>query len=1253
MIKKYALLLMISAILPYQMMAEWIPVDGEIATSKAPKVTLLSTDGNSTVLRIDLAGFELKDLVSDDKTYQSVDLLNDIFTTQSGYPELPYVAEVLAIPDRSGLSIEVIATGEMLTFSNFNLPPARPSWWEGEEEPGYVEYNPAYNSSDVYPAEMVKVGSPSVFRDFRIARVSVFPVRYIASTSELHVYKSVTVRVNYDKGEVVNPKTSANKPIPPSFAALYRSTILNYEQVLETRDGSREEGHELMLCIMPDEFVDSFQPYAEWNRQTGTDVVITAFSQIGANGNNPDIIKNHITDAYYNWQIPPSYVLIVGDDGIFPKKIVNYDYSFPNDDYFVEIAGNDHFPEMMIGRFTNQGDYRMRVMINKYMLYEREPYIDETDWYKHGTCCSNNAYESQVETKRFAAERMREDGGFVVDTLMSDGTWGSNCSMDEDDIIDVLNAGRSYLNYRGEGWTSGWSANCYSFHTNHVSSLNNGRKFTFVTSIGCGVTMFDAGGGNCFGEEWIQLGSLTEPRGGVAFIGPTSNTHTTYNNRIDKGIYQGMFVEGMDTPGQAMLRGKLYMFNVFGGDPWVEYHYRVYTVLGDPSLHIWKDVPLQVNVDHVTEIPVGVNQLEINVDFAASGQAADSVMVCVTGTEVFVVGYTDASGKAFIDVTPTYEDTLTVTVRGGNVYPYQSQVVVTQEEELVEPEGTPEIVDIDGNNDGLINPNENGQITITLKNWGSQTVSGIEASMSSDNPFVQVITTNPVNFGDMAPGGTVTGDPFQFFIDQNCPTGQAVSLKLTVTSTQSTWEYNFDVDVNGCHLAYTNFMVSDYGASNMNYCADPGESVDLFFSVINDGLDVAPEVMGTLTSSDPYITIDDQTASFGSLLINGSAVNTNDYFSLSIDESCPTGYMAEFSLTLFTQGGNYPYEITMNYSMPVALPVPADFTGPDTYGYYAFSSEDSFFDQTPVYDWVEIDDIGTSINIFGESDYTETVDLPFTFKYYGQDYNKLRISTDGWVAFGNGVQTAPINNVLPYNDNVNNMVAVFWDDLHNISFADGDLLYYYDDANHRFIVEWDSITRNDQGPEPIREEFQVLLLDPAHYTTTTGDGEILMQYRKMFDVAYSTIGIENNTQDIGLQYVFNDNYNPTANLISDGLAIKFTTEEPFASVTVSVDDENDFVNKNGYGLEQNHPNPFNNYTWINYSLPETGSVLLQVFDIRGKLVRTLVNDEQSSGMHSIQWKGDNTAGVSLKSGVYIVRLKTDGFTETMKMFMLK
>jgi len=661
------------------MNAEWVSVDKNKTSNTPPKVTVLSDDNNSTVIKIEISGFDVKEFYSEGKTYQSLDLLSEAFSAKPGYPELPYIAKVLAIPDHAGISVEVLETTNVQTFKNVHLQPAQLSWLEGEPESPYEENIEAYKSADVYPTEYAKVDPPSVFRDFRIARVSFFPVRYVPAKKELQAVSSITIRINYGTGKVVNPKTTSKKAIAPSFAKLYRSFIFNYQNVLDKLYDGKETGREVMLCIMPDQFVNSFQPYAEWKRQSGTDVHITKFSDIGANANNPITIKNHIADAYHNWEHPPTYVLLVGDDGIFPIKIVNYpNYSFANEDFFVEIDGNDFFPEMMIGRLTNQNDYELQVMLNKFMSYEKEPYTADTDWFKKGICCSNNYYTSQVSTKRFTAGVMIEDGGFTsVDTLMSDGGWG-DCTMDINDVLSAINDGRSYLNYRGEGWTHGWEAACYMFYTSDVSSLNNGEKLTFVTSIGCGVAKFDDFEGNCFGEEWLELGSTDNPKGAVAFIGPGSNTHTTYNNKLYKGIYVGMFQGGMDTPGQAMLRGKLYMYNVFGNDPKVEYHYRVFYVLGDPSLHIWKDVPLAVNVSHSSSVPVGYSQPEFTITFASSGLPVANAQVCLFGDDVYATGVSNATGKAIIGITPETEGTLTVTVRGGNVIPYQGTMDVIQ-----------------------------------------------------------------------------------------------------------------------------------------------------------------------------------------------------------------------------------------------------------------------------------------------------------------------------------------------------------------------------------------------------------------------------------------------------------------------------------------------------------------------------------------------------------------------------------------------
>ncbi|MFA7360086.1 MAG: PQQ-dependent sugar dehydrogenase [Candidatus Kapaibacterium sp.] len=91
----------------------------------------------------------------------------------------------------------------------------------------------------------------------------------------------------------------------------------------------------------------------------------------------------------------------------------------------------------------------------------------------------------------------------------------------------------------------------------------------------------------------------------------------------------------------------------------------------------------------------------------------------------------------------------------------------------------------------------------------------------------------------------------------------------------------------------------------------------------------------------------------------------------------------------------------------------------------------------------------------------------------------------------------------------------------------------------------------------------------------------------------------------------------------------------------------------GYNLYQNYPNPFNPNTMISYYLPKTGLVKLQVFDINGKQVRTLVNNSQTAGRYGISFNGKDDNGANIPSAIYYYTLSSDDFTETRKMVMIK
>ncbi|MCD4711784.1 MAG: T9SS type A sorting domain-containing protein, partial [Clostridiales bacterium] len=83
------------------------------------------------------------------------------------------------------------------------------------------------------------------------------------------------------------------------------------------------------------------------------------------------------------------------------------------------------------------------------------------------------------------------------------------------------------------------------------------------------------------------------------------------------------------------------------------------------------------------------------------------------------------------------------------------------------------------------------------------------------------------------------------------------------------------------------------------------------------------------------------------------------------------------------------------------------------------------------------------------------------------------------------------------------------------------------------------------------------------------------------------------------------------------------------------------------------PNPFNPETTINYSLPVDSHVVIEIYNIRGQKVKTLVDHSVEAGRHSVVWSGKNEHGISVSSGVYFTRMRTGKQSLIQKMLLLK
>ena len=98
---------------------------------------------------------------------------------------------------------------------------------------------------------------------------------------------------------------------------------------------------------------------------------------------------------------------------------------------------------------------------------------------------------------------------------------------------------------------------------------------------------------------------------------------------------------------------------------------------------------------------------------------------------------------------------------------------------------------------------------------------------------------------------------------------------------------------------------------------------------------------------------------------------------------------------------------------------------------------------------------------------------------------------------------------------------------------------------------------------------------------------------------------------------------------------------------------NDNVEKPIFSLQQNSPNPFNPETSITFSLPAKKTASLIIYNVKGQIVKTLLNEELSAGIHTIAWNGKDTKNNPVGSGVYYYKLKTGKLELIRKMILLK
>ena len=542
-----------------------------------------------------------------------------------------------------------------------------------------------------------------------------------------------------------------------------------------------------------------------------------------------------------------------------------------------------------------------------------------------------------------------------------------------------------------------------------------------------------------------------------------------------------------------------------------------------------------------------------------------------------------------------------------------------------------------GNGNGMWESGEEVSLIVPVYNQTSNTTESSVATLSTSDTYVTVVS-GTANLGDIAPGDTIDA-LFTVSASATTPQMHLVDFNLNLAYLGGDWDYSLYQYINPLPtLLYEHYTVVD----GNNGILDPGESADLVITVKNEGAADAIDVSSTLMTASPYITINDNSGDFGTITVGDTANNAADPYNVTASGTTPYGTEIDFLIEVVSG----IYIDTLDFALVVGQLVPSD-----TGLYYAYYSGGPHV-QSPVFAWFAIDSTqtqnpGISTNI--GDDAVVQVNLPFTFTYYGIDYTQLTIGSDGWVAMGYQTQYDQTNSAIPNSDGPSAMVAGLWDDLDpGNSGQPSDVYYYHDAANNRYIVEWFKV---EHWPSGYHETFEIILYDPVVYPTPTGDGEIIVQYLIEMQEADNTLGIENFSETVGIQYYLDGGYDPLAAVVTDSFAIKYTTYPPD---WVGIEEEGGLAGlplKTLLGIM--YPNPGLGVMSIRYQVAGVSDVSLCVYDAAGRLVRTIIKGACEPGCYTQVWDVRDDLGRRVPAGVYFIRFETDDYKRTEKAVLLR
>jgi PKD repeat protein len=650
---------------------------------KENKITLLSSKSNEIILDFNFNDYSFKD-VSTEKGIKQVPIVkNTSMLLIKGAPELPVFSQAIVIPDNKKMEVEIV-DADFIEFQNIEIAPSK-GGIKRTINPKNIPYTygEIYQKDEFFPKNNVWLSKPFIQRDIRGAVVKISPFSYNPVTKTLKIYKNIKLRI-FETGEPaeINPfnRTKKRKKTSKEQIELNKKRFINYGNNNSKYTPLEEGMPGRMLIISHPDFLPLMQEFVDWKNQKGIATDLVDVNTIG--GIDSVQIKAYIQN-YYDTHSDFSYLLLVGDvDLLKPFHTIpdGYGESYGGncDNAYGFLAGNDHYADIFVGRFSGNTDDEIITQVERTLHYEKYITANEV-WMTRALLSASAEAGENGETGDDGESDSTHLNNIVPDLI----NFGYSIHKEYEiggtaqGMLNYLNSGCGQFQYTGHGSVEGLGN--VPFSKLYIHNMTNINKLPFLFLVGCSTgNYFD---NSCLSERFLRANYNNRPTGLIATAGSIVSQY--WAAPMDA---QDEFVDVLlevypnnikRTFGGAAFNGFFHMmdeYNTQGDTPGLTYGEEMadyWVIFGDPSVSLRTQTQQNMTISHSEGIASGAT------DFTVNCNVENALVSLTINNQIIGTGYINSGtvNITFPAISQT-SGTMLVTVTGVNKVTYQREVYI-------------------------------------------------------------------------------------------------------------------------------------------------------------------------------------------------------------------------------------------------------------------------------------------------------------------------------------------------------------------------------------------------------------------------------------------------------------------------------------------------------------------------------------------------------------------------------------------------